>query len=277
MTPNPGSEAVDTLEAEVEATLNQESQLIAEEQSTEVSTETLDEAVDAPVYKDIPSVKLVELLEDRDKKAVESDKRYKNLQALSDRNYNKMRDDMLKVQAQQELLVKQSALQGAIDPGVDQERQERFDADWSKKIAENPAEAMNYYRGMAGELQEGYRQQIADLRSEFSGQLHNLDPDYRENRELVDRLTATYNVDPAVARKMAKEFGQKKVSQPGAVQAPGRTVDGSVAAPAKLPARPMQVSERELEVLRMSGLSEEEQKEVLAEAGEELAALAGGQ
>jgi hypothetical protein len=193
------------------------------------------------------------MLKEKTKELENAKKSHREVQSLADRHYNEQREKMSFLEGQIEAL--KVGLTGKTE--VDPEAQKEFEKDWAKRVNEDPAAALEYYRNMAAELREQVRAEVRDLVKQQEGKIQELDPTYRAYKPEIDALIDKYKVSRDVAINIFNDFKGKKVKQPGSTPAPGRTNEGSAGIQSNVQPTGdnISLSSFDEEVLRVAGIA----------------------
>ena len=189
----------------------------------------------------------------------------------------KMREELARVSGQLELLTSQQ--QRGVSPEVAAAEQEQFLKTWREKITENPADAVDFYRGAVGEVQSNLRSELSrtkdELRNELKAlreQLDSSDPFYTANKADVDKLISEAGLDRKTALKVVQSMKgtNGKAAQPGRPGAPG-TVNSAGTGETKVRGKPVPIDATTLKVMRGMGLDDKTIQKLAVEAGEGVA------
>ena len=186
-----------------------------------------------------------------------------------------LREQLAQMTGKLELLSSQS--QRGVSPDVARREQEQFDKDWRDKIAANPEASIDYYRGLAGELQNSMTSKMSEteksLRAEILAVkelLEERDPFYAANKADVDKLINDAGLDRKTALKVvqAMKGTNGKAAQPGRPGAPG-SVQSAGTGETKVRGKPVAIDATTLKVMRGLGLDDKAINKLAVDAGEE--------
>jgi len=171
-----------------------------------------------------------------------------------------LREEQARLKGQLELLASQQSR------GVDREQavreQAEFDERWKALLAEHPEDSVEFYRGVAGELQASIQHELGRIRADMESKLESFDPVYRENAKDIDALVKA-GMTRRDARLAIETLKPKKVAAEGPprIRAPGRVEQQAAtdAAPTKKVVR-LPAALREL--VSLAGMSEEDVREI---------------
>ena len=185
-----------------------------------------------------------------------------------------LRDQLSKTQGQVELLTSQQ--NRGVSPEIAAKEQEQFDKDWADKIDANPSAAIQYYRGVAGELQKNVTRSVSDVEQRLKSEIASVrelleerDPFYAANKADVDKL-----IDVGLDRKTALKVVQTmkgtngRAAQPGRPGAPG-SVNSAGTGDTKVRGRPVAIDSVTLKLMKMNGLNEKDIQKIATDVGEE--------
>ena len=157
------------------------------------------------------------------KRLEERDKSYKELRSLHDRQMQQLRDDQKAINERLVAALEKATAQPEptqADPSeIYQKWGERFDPDDPEKGATIAEMVDSLGRGWMEKLDA----RINEIRGTTENKILALDPDYRQNKELVDEL-----VESGLSLDKALDFARKHptskaAAQPGRDGTPGRT------------------------------------------------------
>ncbi|MDD2777641.1 MAG: hypothetical protein PHI16_01925 [Methanocellales archaeon] len=184
----------------------------------ELGNENLESDIDS---LDDPDKLRTMLREERQarQKAIEESR---HTQSVSDRHYNELSNQMAELRG---MFTQASKRDSNIEPFD----QSAFDNELAERIANDTdgRGTLSIMREMMREVKDDlYKQVVGEVSSVKNGVLE-LNPTYRENKELVDSICSKFKVSKDVALEIAKEYAPKKASQPGKVSAPGRIANNT--------------------------------------------------
>jgi DNA repair exonuclease SbcCD ATPase subunit len=214
-------------------------------------------------YEGMDEAKLLDALKERDKELSKANDQAKNLQSLHDRHYNEAAKERAKLAAKLELLESQQAR--GVSPEQSKAEQDEFDQKWRTEIGEDPTKSIDFVRGVMGDVVATLRSDIENFRKEMKGEMSTRDSYYREHQEAIDAMAKELGVD--IDRALSfhqKHMKQEKkgVAQPGKVDPPGQTAEGTRRSASPTPTEPVQIDAMSAEVMRMAGVTEEEAQKI---------------
>jgi hypothetical protein len=189
-------------------------------------------------------------------------KSYENLRSYTDRTITRTKAIELenaRLKAERDMLASMKA-EAREQSGLSQAE---FEKQWKEKLAEDPSSAIDFFRGVAGELKTSIQQEYEGKISALSARLADLDPEYRENKPVIDQYMQDFGVDRETAKKIAAKLSPGK---PRRAAIPGAVVNGR-AEPGGTPKARVRLS-KQLESFvaqqnRLLGFSDKESKDVM--------------
>lgn len=199
----------------------------------------------------------------------QSERSRREMQSLHDRHFNEQQSKIAKLEGMYEAITR-TGIRGEADPQLAANNQAEFDKKWRAEIEENPSKAIDFVRGVMADVESIVNQRVDDRLKGVESQVVELNPVYRENKDVIDTLMES-GLDRKSAMIAAIKLGEKKqlVRQPGKVQAPGiANANGRVAPSKQATPKPLNADPVLREVWRGMGLSEKEQAEIALEAAQ---------
>lgn len=148
---------------------------------------------------------------------VKAEEEARHRQSVSDRQYNEHAKELAELRGRLE-----GMQTGAGSNLVDQKE---FDAELAERIANDTdgKTTLQIMREMMGEIRQDVLSEIKRTQATVKESLLESNSVYRDNRETIDEIMKDSGVSKEAAIKIFEKFAPKKTSQPGRVQAPGRT------------------------------------------------------
>jgi len=253
------SEVVDNLDAE----LGMDDMLDADDgthESTEeqVNEDSSQEATDiAELDKDTLAQML---LKEREAKG-KLDKSRRELQSMHDRQYSEQSKQIAKLEGMvQAMAAARQSEPVKADPSIAAKENNALVQKWKEEIEEDPKRAVDLIVDAMSNMDRLVEERVNNVLNTMESKVSDLDPSYRENKELVDMLVQETGIDrkKALATVNVLTANKSIVRQPARVPAPG-----IVGAPTRRTAqiqKPPQLIELDdhfRSMVQLAGLSEE--------------------
>lgn len=143
--------------------------------------------------------------------------RYDELRSFEDRRYNQLQQTLAEMKAQLGLQAERG------QPAPDQEE---FEKAIEEEINENPGRGTKkFVRGVAAEMMAQLKADMAKQAELMRSSLVEVDPDFKANRETVERIERDYGLSRDKAVKLAKELASASPSNPPNTPPPGRVTN----------------------------------------------------
>jgi len=257
-------EELDNLEASLQ---EQQDSIHTEEQDP-----TGDQTAQVVDYDDMDEDDLRAMLKQKTEALEKKDQSSKELQSLHDKHYNQQKEEMIKLQTQIEMLQKQQVAPKEQDSTLSSEDQAKFDEEWRSKLQEDPSAAIDFFRGIIGEIKADYEAKLDDVKASSKQEFLTRDSVYTANKEAIDQMVGKYNMDFASAISIYSDMTKDQVKQPGKVPAPGTTSVSNQPASRVAPApQPIALDPMSANVMKLAGLDEKSIKKITKKVAHDLA------
>lgn len=171
---------------------------------TQGQIEGNDEGSEASPYSGKSAEELTSMLQAAEAESAKSKDQYDNYRSMSDRKFGEMNNKFSNLEGKLSMVAEKDT----------DESQSKFDEEWAEKINENPAAAMDFFRGAMGDFMNKVYEKVEEKVNGVSSKVESIDPSYLAHKEDVDRLMSEDGLTRPQALKIAKRYAPKVQSPP---------------------------------------------------------------
>ena len=183
-----------------------------------------DTGQEAEDYAELDQETLIEALHKRDDENTKLEKSRREFQSMHDRQYSEQSNQISTLEGMVQTLVTQKKTETTeVDSTTAAKANDALAEKWRAEIEEKPERAVDLVLDTLGNVDAMVAERVAAALQGVESKVSDLDPDYRENKDMVDLLVEKTGIDRKSAINTVKALTESKsiVRQPEKIAAPG--------------------------------------------------------